>query len=114
MRKIYLSLAALTIAVAANAFQLYLQNSDLDKYINISSAVDNPDVLGDGKVAVAFDAEKKTINVTLNNATLKGVSASEAFSFNCDETFTTVVMTLIGKNAIIGEGNIEHTLSIHC
>lgn len=91
-----------------------MQNSDLDKYITITSAVDNPDVLGDGKVAVAFDTEKKMINVTLNNATLKGVNASEAFSFNCDETFTTVVMTLIGKNAIIGEGNIEHTLSIHC
>lgn len=105
MRKIFLSLAALTIAVAANAFQLYLQNSDLDKHISISSAVDNPDVLGDGKVAVAFDAEKKTINVTLNNATLKGVNASEAFSFQCDETFTTVVMTLIGKNSLIGAGD---------
>lgn len=112
MRKIFLSLAALTIAVAANAFQLYLQNSDLDKHITITSAVDNPDVLGDGKVAVAFDTEKKMINVTLNNATLKGVNASEAFSFNCDETFTTVVMTLIGKNAIIGEGNYTKPICV--
>ena len=65
MRKVLLSLLALMTAVAANAFSLRFVNSDLNKNEIISSAVDNPDVLGDGKVSVTFDVIATTKNAIL-------------------------------------------------
>ena len=104
MRKIFLSLAALTIAVAANAFSLELRNTDLGKSIDITTAVDNDDVLGDGKVAVTFDAENKTINLTFNNATLKSNGNNELFKFTYDANYLNVNVELKGKNYMIGDG----------
>ena len=104
MRKIFLSLAALTIAVAANAFNLELRNSDKGKSIKITSAVDNADVFEDGgTVAVKFDAAKKAIRVTFTNATLKSNSNNDIFHFESDDNYTDVVVTLNGKNYIIGD-----------
>ena len=109
MRKIFLSLAALTVAVAANAFQLYIQNTDIEdpdkRSVSISTAEDVPDVFGDGKVAVTFYAADKIVDVTLNNATLKGTNASEVLGFTCDENFQYVYIHLVGKNAIIADGD---------
>ena len=104
MRKIFLSLAALTIAAAANAFSLELRNTDLGKSIDITTAVDNDDVLGDGKVAVTFDAENKTINLTFNNATLKSNGNNELFKFTYDANYLNVNVELKGKNYMIGDG----------
>ena len=108
MRKIFLSLAALTIAVAANAFQVFLQNSDLEnpdkRSVSISTAEDVPDVFGDGKVAVTFNAAGKMIDITLNNATLKGVNASNVLSFTCDANYLYATVHLVGKNSIIADG----------
>ena len=103
MRKIFLSLAALTIAVAANAFTLRFYNGDKD--YSMTTAVDNPDVLGDGgSVAVTFDAAKKAINLTFNNATLQSEVNGELFYFKSDENYTDVKVALIGKNYLIGDG----------
>ena len=111
MRKIFLSLAALTIAVAANAFTLQFNNGD--KTISITSAVDNADVLGDGgSVAVAFDAANKTIKVTFDNATLQSEVNGELFSFNYDENYTNVEVTLKGKNYLIGAGRYTKPIKI--
>ena len=108
MRKIFLSLAALTIAVAANAFQVFLQNSDLEnpdkRSVSITTAEDVPDVFGDGKVAVTFNAAGKMIDITLNNATLKGVNASNVLSFTCDANYLYATVHLVGKNSIIADG----------
>ncbi len=110
MRKIFLFFAALTVAVAANAFQLSFNNGTP---IIITSAEDNPDVLGDGgSVAVKFDAEKKTINVTFVNATLQSEVNGELFYFNYDENYTNVAVTLKGKNYLIGEGQWTKPIKI--
>ena len=110
MRKIFLSLAALTIAVAANAFTLQFNNGTP---INITSAVDNADVLEDGgSVAVAFDAANKTINVTFDNATLQSEVNGELFYFNYDENYTNVEVTLKGKNYLIGDGQWTKPIKI--
>ena len=111
MRKILLSLSALTIAVAANAFTLQFNNGD--KTISITSAVDNADVLEDGgSVAVTFDAGNKTINVTFDNATLQSEVTGELFYFKYDENYTDVVVTLKGKNSLIGAGRYTKPIKI--
>lgn len=104
MRKIFLSLAALTIAVAANAFTLKFNNGD--KTISITSAVDNPDVLGDGgSVAVTFDAAKKAIKLTFDNATLQSDVNGELFYFKYEDAdYKDVYVTLKGKNYLTGTG----------
>ncbi|MBR0297081.1 MAG: hypothetical protein IJQ95_06810 [Paludibacteraceae bacterium] len=112
MRKTFLFLAALTIAVAANAFTLRMQNSDLGINKSLSEATDDPDFFGDGKVSVTFDAANNRVNVTLNNATLKGTNAQELFYFVGDDTYTSVVMDLIGKNYMIGEGNYSKPILV--
>ena len=111
MRKIFLFFAALTIAVAANAFTLKFNNGD--KTISITSAEDNPDVLGDGgSVAVTFDAAKKTIKLTFDNATLQSEVNGELFYFKYDENYTNVEVTLIGKNYLIGDGQWTKPIKI--
>ena len=104
MRKIFLSLAALTIAVAANAFTLRFNNGD--KTISITSAVDNPDVLEDGgSVAVAFDAANKAIKLTFDNATLQSDVNGELFYFKYEDAdYKDVYVTLKGKNYLTGTG----------
>lgn len=104
MRKFFLSLAALTIAVAANAFTLQFNNGD--KTISITSAVDNPDVLGDGgSVAVTFDAAKKAIKLTFDNATLQSDVNGELFYFKYEDAdYKDVYVTLKGKNYLTGTG----------
>jgi hypothetical protein len=111
MRKIFLFFAALTIAVAANAFTLHFNNEG--KNFTITSAVDNLDVLEDGgSVAVVFDAENKTINVTFVNATLKSDVNGELLYFKYDESYTDVKVKLIGKNYLIGEGQWTQPIKI--
>ena len=111
MRKIFLSLAALTIAVAANAFQLKFNNGD--KGYTMTTAVDNEDVLEDGgSVAVKFDAAKKAINVTFDNATLQSEVNGDLFYFKYDENYTDVKVTLKGKNYLIGDGRYTKPIRI--
>ena len=112
MRKLFLSLAALTIAVAANAFQVRMQNSDLGKNQIISSAVDNPDVFGDQKVSVKFDAANQTINIYLDNATLKATNSQDVFAVTGDEDYLYVHVFLKGKNAIVGAGSSSRPISV--
>lgn len=112
MRKILLCFAALTIAVAANAFTLQMQNSDLQINKSITSAVDDLDFFGDGKVAVTFDAPNKTINLSFNGATLKATNAQDVFYFQADDNFNIVNIQLIGKNYIIGDGNYSTPIRI--
>lgn len=112
MRKIFLFFAALTIAVAANAFTLQFNNGD--KTISITSAVDNADVLEDGgSVAVAFDAANKTINVTFDNATLQSDVNGELFYFKYEDAdYKDVEVTLKGKNYLIGDGQWTKPIKI--
>ena len=112
MRKILLSFAALSIAVATNAFTLRMQNSDLGINKSITSAVDDPDFFGDKKVAVTFDASKKTVNLTFEGATLKATNAQDVFYFLGDDDFNLVEIHLSGKNYIIGDGNYSTPIRI--
>ena len=97
MKKILLSLVALTMAVAANAFTLTLRNSDLGKAETVTA--DNNDVLGDGKVAVHFNSEGKTIEVSLDGATLTD-GANPVFVFTGDANYTTCNLLIKGQCAI--------------
>lgn len=112
MRKVLLSLLALMTAVAANAFSLRFVNSDLNKNEIISSAVDNPDVLGDGKVSVTFDVTNKTINITMDNATLKSTNAQNVFEVEGDSDYKKCYLNLIGENHIIGASNSSTPIRI--
>ena len=112
MRKIFLSLAVLTIAVAANAFELRMQNSDLGVNKSITTAADDPDFFGDGKVQVTFDAENKVIDVYFDNATLKGTNANELFYFMADANYTNVMLHLKGANQMIGAGDYSKPIYV--
>ena len=100
MRKVLLSLLALMTAVAANAFSLRFVSFELNKNVIISSAVDNPDVLGDGKISVTFDATQKVINITMDNATLMSTIEQNAFEAVGDGDYTICYLNLIGENYI--------------
>lgn len=112
MRKIFLSLAALTIAVAANAFTLQMQNSDLHINKSITSAADDPDFFGDGKVQVTFDATNKTVDIYFENATIKATNSQDVFYFLADDNFHSVKIHLLGKNYIIGDGGSSTPIRI--
>ena len=112
MRKILLCFAALSIAVATNAFTLRMQNSDLGINKSITSAVADPDFFGDKKVAVTFDAPNKTINLSFEGATLKATNAQDVFYFLGDDDFNIVKIHLLGKNYIIGDGNSSTPIRI--
>lgn len=116
MRKFFLFFAALTIAVAANAFSLQMQNGkDL-----VSVTADNNDVFDDGgSVAVRFNSEKGVIDVELNNAELYSKdNSAPAFGFHADAPYYEAVLHIKGdckihasakKNALsmyIDNGNL--------
>ena len=103
MRKIFLSLFALTVAVAANAFTLRMQNVDAPDptKTNVDVTADVNDVFGDGKVAVHFDSENKTIEITFDNASLKGTNAQEVFRFDGDVDYNKIIVHMKGTNSIV-------------
>lgn len=98
MKKFYLFLAALTIATAANAFNLRLQRRDVIKDINAANA----DVFGDGSVSVTLDTKEKSVNVTLHEATL--VNSEDfnfaPFAFTGDSEYKTLNIIVSGYNTI--------------
>ena len=112
MKKIFLFAAAILVAVTANAFSLRFQNSDLEKNEQIVSATDIDDVLGDGKVAVHFDSEKKTITVTLDGATLKGTNANPVFEFIGDASYTRLELKIKGQCAINATGTSGNAIRL--
>lgn len=112
MKKIFLFVAAMLVAVTANAFSLSFQNSDLGKHEQIVSATDIDDVLGDGKVAVHFDSEKKTITVTLDGATLKGTNANPVFAFKGDASYTRLELKIKGQCAINATGTYGNAIRL--
>ena len=109
MKKILLSLVALTMAVAANAFTLTLRNSDLGKDETVTA--DMNDVLGDGKVAVHFDSENKTIEVSLDEATLTD-GANPVFVFTGDANYTTCNLLIKGQCAIAATGQYNNAIRV--
>ncbi len=94
MKKILLPLVALTFAVAANAFTLRLQNSDLSKNVDVTA--DENDVFGDGKVSAHLDPENNRIQLTLNNATIKSTNGQEALMFSKDATYSILEIIVKG------------------
>lgn len=105
MRKFFLFFAALMMSVAANAFTLTLQNSDLGKNESVTS--DSEDVFGDGKVSVHTDYINNTVLLTLNEASIKSTNAQTPLIFKKDADYQILKIMVKGHCSIessIGRG----------
>lgn len=95
MKKILFSFVALTIAVAANAFSLTLPNEDPES-APIVITTDNPDVYGNGTVAVRVDEANDVVHIVLTDAYLYSYEYTAAFSYVGDATYQDVILHING------------------
>ena len=92
MKKLFFLMSALLIAVAANAFELRFQGND--KHEVITTATDNSDVLGDGKVSVSFN--NSSVYVSLKDAELTTGNYQAVLGFEGDNTYKYLYIAING------------------
>ena len=95
MKKILFSFVALTIAVAANAFSLTLHKGATET-APIVITTDNPDVFGDGTVAVRVDEDKDIVHIVLTDADLYSKDDYPTFNYVGDATYQDVILHING------------------
>jgi hypothetical protein len=114
MKKSILFLVALCTVVAANAFELKLNNSSLSKSVTFTTATDNSDVFGDGKVSVKFRTDDKLIDVYLRNEALLNTTddMEPAFKFVGDDDYEWVRLNVSGTVTIKTTGNYANAIEL--
>jgi len=122
MKKLFLFVAATVLSVTAHAFDLSMENRDatgeVKPTVDINSdEADIPDLFGDGKVSVVFEAENQAVVVTMTDATLTSTTSNPVIYFGGGGTYQWLILNVAGHctlNAVNNAIRLENATMYIC